>query len=165
VTDYSEAEIEDALARLQQDRLVWKVTGARAPRWDHNLEGVLEISRSSKALLTVLFLRGPQTVAELRARTERLYDFQEPDELEATLRWLASREVPMVRQLERQPGQKEARWAQLLSGEPVLPTISDAAPVARRGSASALEERVAELENGVAELRAEIEGLKRLIEG
>ncbi len=167
VTDYSETEIETALARLQQEKLVWKVTGGRAARWDHNLEGVLSISRASKAILTVLFLRGPQTVAELRTRTERLYDFEEPDEIEATLRVLSSRDEPLVRHLERQAGQKETRWAHLLSGEPVIPIVAaeERAPSRRSSAGSGLEERIAELETTVAELRAEVESLKRLITG
>lgn len=167
VTDYSEQEIEAALARLQQDKLVWKVTGGRASRWDHNLEGVLEVSRASRAILTVLFLRGPQTIAELRTRTERLHEFETPEEIEETLRVLASREEPFVRHLERQPGQKETRWAHLLSGEPVYTPspVSERAPRAQSSAGSVLEERITELENTVAELRAEVESLKRLIAG
>ena len=167
VSDYSEAEVEQALARLQQEKLVWKVVGGRAVRWDHNFEGVLNISRDSKAILTVLLLRGPQTVAELRTRTERLHEFESPDEIDVTLRVLSSREDPLVRQLERQPGQKETRWAHLLSGEPIVPAYVAPEPGSRsHGHAGpGLESRVMTLENEVAELRAEIESLKRLIAG
>lgn len=164
VTDYDEATIEDALARLQQLRLVWKVTGARVPRWDHNFEGILEISRESKALLTVMLLRGPQTLSELRTRTERLHEFESLDEIETNLRVLAGREAPLVRRLERQPGQKEARWAHLLCGEPVIPVPSEEAPARpRSGSGSGLEERIATLEATVERLSEELAELKRTL--
>jgi hypothetical protein len=162
VTDYSEADIEDALARLQQEKLVWKVTGARVPRWDHNFEGILTISRESKALLTVLLLRGPQTLAELRTRTERLHTFDSPEEIETTLRVLAGREEPLVRHLERQPGQKETRWAHLLCGEPAIPAASeDAAPRGRQSAGSGLEERIAALEATVERIADELAELRR----
>jgi uncharacterized protein YceH (UPF0502 family) len=164
VTDYFEADVEDALARLQQLRLVWKVTGSRAARWDHNFEGVLEISRESKALLTVMLLRGPQTLAELRTRTERLHTFESLEEIETNLRVLAGRPEPLVRQLERQPGQKETRWAHLLSGEPAIPAASEEAPARTRSSAGALlEERIATLESTVERLAEELAELKRTL--
>lgn len=161
VSEYTEAEVEDALARLQRERLVWKVTGARVARWDHNFEGVLEISRESKALLTVMLLRGAQTLAELRTRTERLHDFESLEEIETTLRVLAGRDEPMVCQLERQPGQKEPRWAHLLCGEPVIPEYVEPPARARQSAGSGLEERIAALEESVARLADELSELRR----
>jgi uncharacterized protein YceH (UPF0502 family) len=161
VSDYSEGEIEDALYRLQKEKLVWKVTGARVARWDHNFEGVLEISRESKALLTVMLLRGPQTLAELRTRTERLHQFESPEEIETTLRVLAGREEPLVRQLERQPGQKEQRWAHLLAGEPVVPVYEEPPVRVRQHAGSNLEDRIAALEEAVTRLSDELSELRR----
>ncbi|MBI2213980.1 MAG: YceH family protein [Acidobacteria bacterium] len=163
VTDYSETDIEDALARLRQEKLVWKVTGARVPRWDHNFEGVLTLSREAKAIFTVLLLRGPQTLAELRTRTERLHAFESPDEIETTLRVLAGREEPLVRQLERMPGQKETRWAHLLCGEPEIPTFDEAPARSRQHAGSGLEDRLAALEATVERLESELLELKRVL--
>jgi len=160
-TDYSDAEIEDALARLQREKLVWKVTGGRVARWDHNFEGVLDISRESKALLTVMLLRGPQTLAELRTRTERLHEFDSQEEIETNLRVLSRREDPLVRQLERQPGQKEPRWAHLLSGEPAIPAYEEAPARVRQSAGSGLEDRIAALEESVTKLADELAELRR----
>ena len=100
-------------------------------------------------------LRGPQTPGELRQRAERLYAFGSSEELEAALEALAEREL--VRRLPRRPGQKEARYAQLLGGE----TASDEAPPRAPIAADPLEERVARLEAQVEELRVALDGLRQ----
>jgi uncharacterized protein YceH (UPF0502 family) len=143
VVELTEGEVQGALDRLQNEKLVWKVMGGRAVRWEHNLEATLQIDRRSKAILTLLFLRGPQTPGELRGRSDRLYAFESITEVEETLQRLE----PMVREIERRPGQKESRFAHLLSGAPaILSAISEGLPpdsVASR--LQRLEEQVAAL--------------------
>lgn len=90
--------------------------GARVPKHRHILDEALGLSRAEVALLAVMALRGPQTVGELRTRTERMHEFASLSEVEEVLEGLASRDEPLVTRLERQPGQKEARYAQLLAG-------------------------------------------------
>ena len=95
-------------------------------------------------MLAVLLLRGPQTVGELRTRSERLYAFSSIEDVEFALGELAEREL--VERLPRRPGEREERWAQLL-GATAGP--EPAAPVEQRGD---LEERVARIEQQLAEL-------------
>lgn len=107
------------------------------------------------AILAVLLLRGPQTVAELRQRTERLYEFTDLDRVESVLHTLS--EAGMVRLLERHPGQKEARWQQLLAGEIEQAFVAVAVePASVKGSAAdriiQLEARVTRLEVALADL-------------
>src|SRR5215210_3947865 len=86
VLELSESEIERALNRLQDEKLAWRVLGGRAVRFDHNLDAVWHINRREKALLTLLFLRGPQTAGELRGRSDRLQTFESVPEVEELLR-------------------------------------------------------------------------------
>src|SRR5436190_22396302 len=94
-----EADVQRALDRLQDEKLVWKVLGGRAVRYDHNLDSVWHLNRREKALLTLLFLRGPQTAGEMRGRSERLQSFDSVAEAEDLLRELATHSEPLVRQL------------------------------------------------------------------
>jgi uncharacterized protein YceH (UPF0502 family) len=143
VVELTEGEVQSALDRLQNEKLVWKVMGGRAVRWEHNLDASLQIDRASKAILALLFLRGPQTPGELRGRSDRLYAFESITEVEETLQRLE----PMVREIERRPGQKESRFAQTLSGAPaILPAISEgSAPDSVASRLQRLEEQVAAL--------------------
>ena len=95
-------------------RIVWSDTGRRTLKYHQILDERLELDPDERALLTVLLLRGPQAPGELRARTERLHRFADRDEVEACLRRLAGRPVPLVRELERRPGQQDHRWGHLL---------------------------------------------------
>lgn len=111
-------------------------------------------TRGQTAIIAVLLLRGPQTAAELRARTERIHDFGLPDGVEAVLRELASVDAAVVVQLERATGQKELRWQQLLAEE------AEIAPRAvARSTSDGLDDRVVELEAKVARLEAALADL------
>lgn len=119
VVSYDEATVERALQRLREKGLARAVLspGNRAPKYRHLLEEALALVPEELAVMTVLLLRGPQTVGELRTRTERMYAFSSLEEVEATLERLATRhEEPLAERLERQPGQKEPRHAHLLGG-------------------------------------------------
>lgn len=119
VVRYDDATVERALASLRERGLVRTVLspGNRAPKYRHVLEEQLTLVREELAVTTVLLLRGPQTVGELRTRTERMHPFSSLEEVEAALDRLATRhEEPLARRLERQPGQKEARYEHLLGG-------------------------------------------------
>src|ERR1700736_1734132 len=116
VMELSEDDVQRALDRLQEEKLVWKVMGGRAVRWEHNLDTNLQLDRPAKAALTLLFLRGAQTPGELRGRSDRLHSFESIDEVEGTLQRLD----PMVRELPRRPGQKETRWYHTLGGAPAI---------------------------------------------
>jgi uncharacterized protein YceH (UPF0502 family) len=159
VMELSEQEIQSALERLQEEKLVWKVMGGRAVRYDHNLDTVWHLKRPEKAVLTLLFLRGPQTAGELRGRSDRLQQFDSVPAVEEVLRDMAAHSEPLVRQLARRPGQKEERWAHTVGGE-VAETAPEPAPVAASEPVSArvarLEERIASLEQMLTDLRAKL---------
>jgi uncharacterized protein YceH (UPF0502 family) len=158
VLELSENEIARALDRLQDEKLVWKVMGGRAVRYDHNLDALWHIDRPAKALLTLLFLRGPQTAGEMRGRSDRLHSFDSVAEAEAKLQEMASHPEPLVRQLPRRPGQKEERWAHLAGGAVVeTEVVPESAASETREPLSA---RVLRLEDQVAELSAELRALK-----
>jgi uncharacterized protein YceH (UPF0502 family) len=152
VVDYDEGTIRSALDRLGQrgwTRLA-SGPGSRAAKFRHLLDDALSLTPSQLALLAVLMLRGPQTAAELRTRSERLYPFSSAEDVEEALQALAGREL--VERLPKRPGEREERWRQLLGGE----AEPAAAPVA---AASPLEDRVAALEREVAELRDRLDSL------
>jgi len=163
VMELSESEIERALDRLQDEKLVWRVMGGRAVRFDHNLDSVWHLDRREKAVLTLLFLRGPQTAGELRGRSDRLQTFDSVAEVEELLRDMAAHSEPLVRQLPRRPGQKEERWAHTAGGAVVEVPFSAPQPDEPARAASSgepLSLRVQRLEEQVAKLTEELKALK-----
>ncbi|MDH3254726.1 MAG: YceH family protein [Acidobacteriota bacterium] len=173
VTSLAEGEVWDELEALRTETLVWRSDGARAQRWSQSISRRLELDPEEKALLTVLMLRGPQTVGELRSRSHRLHAFTSLAEIEAALVRMATEERDLVVELSRQPGQKENRWAQRLGGSaaesaPQAPaaTIRPEAPDrdAHTADRQALGERVAALEEQVTELQAAVERLVRALD-
>lgn len=156
VTEYTEPEVRAALDRLQDSKLVWQILGSRVPRWEHNLDRIWQISPQQKALLTVLFLRGPQTAGELRGRTDRLHAFANVDEVEQILRDLARESAPLVREQARRPGQKETRWAHLVG----LEVPEEASVPEERRPSEPLLSRLERLEARVDELVIELSRLK-----
>ena len=159
VMELGESEIQRALERLQDEKLVWKVLGGRAVRYDHNMDTVWHLTRKEKALITLLFLRGPQTAGELRGRSDRLQQFDTVAEVEETLRDMAAHSEPLVRQLPRRPGQKEERWAHLAGGAIVEDPVA-AAPAESHTPSAPLSARVQRLEEQMELLANELRELK-----
>jgi len=128
VLDLDEHTVE-ITARALRDRgllrIVWADTGRRVLKYHQTLTEVLSPADDERALLTVLLLRGAQTPGELKARTERLHPFDGREDVEACLARLAARAEPLVRRLERRPGQQDHRWAHLLG--PLPETVAGAA--------------------------------------
>lgn len=164
VLSLSEREVEDALDKLRSQRLAVLFSGAesRVPKYKHKLEQVIAMEAPARAVLCELLVRGPQTAAALRGNAQRLNRMPEVAEFEDILKGLSIHPVgELVRKLARQPGQKEARWTQLLTGEPA-PQLSEEAPVRPAvSSVSDLERRVAELEAAVQLLLSELADLRR----
>jgi uncharacterized protein YceH (UPF0502 family) len=158
VMEVGPSEVQRALDRLQDEKLVWKVLGGRATRWDHNLDATWQLDRPAKAVLTLLFLRGPQTAGELRGRSDRLHSFETIDDVEATLQRLGSGDDAIVREQPRRPGQKETRWAHVAGGTIVEEAAIDDQPSAAAGEPLSI--RVARLEAHVEVLIAELRELK-----
>ena len=131
------------------------------PKYRQTLELAYPVDVGARVLLCELFLRGPQTAAELRSRAERMHQLTAA-EIEALLSELAARPAgALVRRLQRQPGQKEARWAQLLTGEPATVSGADAAPLTVALTLPPeVDRRLAALEADVVRLRSELARLR-----
>lgn len=147
-------QVRDALERLSHDVLVWRSEAARAERWSHNVTRRWELDTASKALLTELLLRGPQTPGELRTRAERMHELSSVAAVEEELARLAARPEPLVAVLPRRPGQKESRWAHLVGG-----VVKEAAEHDEPAAAAPIAERVARLEASVRGLEERLEEL------
>lgn len=150
-------EVETAVTSLKAHglaRLVHPTHGRGVTKYRQVLEEKLHLEPGEVAVMALLLLRGPQTPGELRTRADRLHHFHGPDEVESTLRSLAARGEPLARRLERQPGQKEARWQQLVADEAGgAPTVE--APIAVEGlpaRLAALDARVTRLEALLADV-------------
>jgi uncharacterized protein YceH (UPF0502 family) len=168
VTSFSEETVAQALETLREKNLAYVFYGStsRVPKYKHVLPEVMHLSAPEMAVICVLLLRGPQTPGELATRGFRLYEFSGLEEVEATLNSLMSREPDvLVSRLPRQPGQKEARYAHLLSGQPDLEAFAEtasASPTARRRGGDS--ERVDQLEQEVATLTQEVRRLQQQFE-
>lgn len=167
VVQYEERQVSEAVDTLRLKNLVYIFYGAesRVPKYKHMMREVLGLEPPELAALCVLMLRGPQTVGEVRGRAGRLYEFTDLREAEATLEGLAQRDEPLITKLPRQAGRKEARYAHLLSGQPVVEDEPEAqaASVAPRTRGGELE-RVARLEGEVERLSGELAEMRRLFE-
>lgn len=157
VVSYDETIILGAIDSLRDKNLVYLFYGSssRAVKYKHMLPSVYELGPTEVALIAVMLLRGPQTLGELRERTGRLHEFSGLGEVSETLEALMKRDEPLVAKLERQPGQKEARFAHLLSGKVNAGIMSTAREVpAVPGQEST--DRIGKLEQEVESLRAEL---------
>ncbi len=163
VVSYTEGEVQKSLDELREKNLAYVFYGStsRVPKYKHILDKVCELESSEIAVICVMMLRGAQTLGELRERTGRLYEFSGLGEVSDTLDNLMRRDEPLVIKLDRQPGQKDVRYAHLLSGE-----VSAAAytPKTVSGSAAAGNERIEKLEAEVAALQNEINELRQTFE-
>ena len=156
-TTLGEAEVQEGLDGLKRRSLAFASSGGRVARWEHNFQRAMVVPEQSAVLLGLLMLRGPQTAGELRIHSERWYRFADISSVEAFLEELRDRNEakggPLVVQLPRAPGAREARWAHLLCGPVDVNAVAARAEAAAAGD-SGLAARVAALESEVAGLRA-----------
>ena len=158
VMNTSEADVQAAIDRLRPLALVIESSGSRVMRYSQNIGRVLKVPSEAVALLAALWLRGPQTAAELRAATERLHRFADVSSVEGFLNQLAERSPesggPLVQLLPRAPGSREPRWVDLLS--PAAESVRVAPTREQQVGAAPISDWGAELE----QLRAELEALR-----
>jgi uncharacterized protein YceH (UPF0502 family) len=174
VMELDEAAVKRSLDDLARRSLVRAVHrgDSRAMRYREELSQTLHLHQPELAALCVLLLRGPQTPGEIRTRAARIFQFSEPRHVEITLESLMALSPPLVALLPRRPGQKEARYTHLLSGEPAEDTSEEAEvapsaisrPAAAGDRIEALESEVGALRAEVAELRAQLEAFRREFE-
>jgi uncharacterized protein YceH (UPF0502 family) len=162
VVNYSEQTVQKAVDDLREKNIVYVFYGStsRVPKYKHILPKALELDERETAVICVLMLRGAQTIGELRGRTGRLYEFSGLGEVQETLDGLMKRDEPLVVKLERLPGQSEARFAHLLSGE-----VINVAPIEKAISGrQADNERIEKLESELENLRSELNLFKQSFE-
>jgi uncharacterized protein YceH (UPF0502 family) len=164
VTSYSESQVSAAVETLRERNLAYVFYGStsRVPKFKHVMPEVMHLNHAEVALMCVLMLRGPQTPGELRGNASRLHEFNGLEEIEQTLNALMSREdEPLVVRLPRQPGQKEVRFAHLLSGEPKIEAVTftdHPQPVETLG------QKVERLATEIEDLRRQFEQFKKQFE-
>ncbi len=162
VTSYTESQVSTAVETLREKNLAYVFYGStsRVPKYKHVMPEVLHLNHAEVALMCVLMLRGPQTPGELRGNASRLHEFSGLDEIEQTLNALISRDDdPLVVRLPRQAGQKEVRFAQLLSGEVPVDAVVEVQP--RVSQREALEQKVERLGTELEKLRQEFDEFKK----
>ena len=160
VVSYDERLVSNSLEDLRDKNIVYVFYGStsRVPKYKHMMPQVFDLEPSETAVLCVLMLRGPQTIGEIRERTGRLYDFRDLNDVNETLEALAKRDEPLIVKLERAPGQKDARYAHLLSGEVTSYTPPERS--APRGGAAS-DERVEKLEQELESVKNELSAFKQ----
>ncbi|MEO8649977.1 MAG: YceH family protein [Acidobacteriota bacterium] len=159
VMSLTDTSVLSAIDPLRDRNLVYLYYGSssRTVKYKHMLAGVYELDDAGVAVMAVLMLRGPQTLGELRERTGRLYEFSGLGEVQETLDLLSRRDEPVVVKLERQAGQKEARYAHLFSGPVEAAAAGAAGPQGDRPAG--IDARIEGLETRVSDLQAELKEL------
>ncbi len=161
VVSFDEPTVSRSLEDLRDKNIVYVFYGStsRVPKYKHMLPQVYELEPSETAVICVLMLRGPQTIGEIKERTGRLYDFRDLNDVNETLESLAKRDEPLIVKLERAPGQKEARYAHLLSGE-----VTSYTPPERVSRGTANDERLEKLEQELESVKSELSSFKQEFE-
>ena len=163
---YDRETLTGALSSLREKQLTRVVypAHARVTKYRHVIGEVWALTEQEQAVLAVLLLRGPQTVAELKARTDRYASFEDLGGVEGVLDRLASRPEPMVRRMGRLPGQREERFCHLLGGQDTEVEATPSAPPPPRPPVG-IEAEVTALRADVDGLRADVDGLRADVDG
>ena len=163
VIDATDPEVLAAVDHLKSLALVVESSGGRVMRYAQNVGRVLGVPPQAVALIAAMFLRGPQTVGELRINTERLHRFSDISAVEAFLDELAERPAgALVRELPRQPGARETRWTHLMSGEPP-PDAAASDPAGTAGGQQVTVGEIAALKANVDRLESDVSDLKETV--
>jgi uncharacterized protein YceH (UPF0502 family) len=179
VLNLSESEVQNVLDELRDKKLILEHTGSgsRVVKYKHRFCNTefsdLKFSRQQLAIICVMLLRGPQTPGELRTRTNRLADFDNVEEIEATLKKLHDlNDEQLVVKLDREPGKRDSRYAHLFSGDeglqvaPQVPVNTNATNLTQGADSTSQDalERITQLEQQVAELTKQLVELKELVD-
>jgi uncharacterized protein YceH (UPF0502 family) len=157
---FEEPTVEQALQSLRDKGLLLSISGAgsRVQKYGHRISEKLNLGRPELAILCELMLRGPQTLGELRSRAERMHPFDDLEQVQSVI----DRLPELITKLERRPGEKESRYAHLLSGTPAVTAVAETQPEA---PAPARTDRLAVLEAELNLLKSEVEELRQQFSG
>jgi uncharacterized protein YceH (UPF0502 family) len=168
ISNYDPGELQRCASQLQDKKWIDVDYGTRAARYDQRLTRVLGLDKASQALLNVMLLRGPQTLAELLTRTQRMFDFENLKAVEEKLDYLCAKTTPYFVKIPRVAGQREDRYMHLLCGKPDLAAIAAMVSSAKASSHgdsehnSQLEQKIEALENQVQRLQQQMKVLMDL---
>jgi uncharacterized protein YceH (UPF0502 family) len=158
VVSYDEKTVLSALARLEKKRLIRQSSLGRVPKYEQSFVKNTKLINSEAAVLSMLMLRGPQTIGEIKTHTERLYDFADLEKVNETLLDLV--EAGFIVKFPRMPGQKESRYGHLLSGQPEDISSEVSVSVAMDSTIHKGDERITKIQEELKALRQEFEDLK-----
>ncbi|MGB3210453.1 MAG: YceH family protein [Desulforhopalus sp.] len=154
VVSYDEETVIYAINGLRERKLVRQSSIGRVAKYEQTFAQDLKLVSREQAIICTLLLRGPQTVGEIRNRTERLYAFSNLDEVQKTIANLEDMEL--ICKMPRQPGRKESRYAHLLSGQP-QDTVAE---TSSQPAAGIVVDRSAKLQEQIDDLRREMQNLQ-----
>jgi uncharacterized protein len=161
-----EATVSRSIEDLRKRSLVRAVqrSDSRAMRYRQLMSETMNLDPAATAVMCVLMLRGAQTTGEIKTRTVRLFEFSDLMQVETTLEALGTRQPDaLATRLPRRPGQKEARYAHLLSGEPPAETaeVAESPVLIEPTRVEELEQQLDALRAEVSDLRAQFEEFRR----
>ncbi len=166
VSNYQQGEVQHCVSQLQDKNWLTVDYSGRAARYDQRLTRVLGLDKAAQALLNVMLLRGPQTLAELLSRTQRMFEFESINAVEEKLESLCSKSTPYFVRIPKAPGQREDRYMHLLCGKPDLAAIAamiSAEKVCAEKIHHASDDTVAQLEQKIAELTNQVQLLQQQV--
>lgn len=166
VSNYQQGEVQHCVSQLQDKNWLTVDYSGRAARYDQRLTRVLGLDKAAQALLNVMLLRGPQTLAELFSRTQRMFEFENINAVEEKLESLCGKSTPYFVRIPKAPGQREDRYMHLLCGKPDLAAIAamiSAEKVSAEKTSHPSDDSVAQLENKIVELSQQVQLLQRQV--
>lgn len=168
VSNYESGELQRCASQLQDKNWIAVDYSARAARYDQRLTRVLGLDKATQALLNVMLLRGPQTLAELLTRTQRMFEFESTEAVEEKLEYLCAKTTPYFVRIPRIAGQREDRYTHLLCGKPDLTAIAAMVSYSKQNlqgddnRTTNLEQKIEQLENQVLGLQKQLKFLMDL---
>lgn len=167
VVEYDEETVVLALDGLKRKGFVSPVIGggSRTHKYKHNFNSMFDLPNAGIAALCLLFLRGPLTPGEINSNAGRLHEFQSLTSVQETLQLLANYEMPLVKEMSKRPGQKEARFVHLFSGVPEESDLDMQPDEPARKSVSSLEARLIAVETELAEVKEKLDQLMKELMG
>lgn len=179
VSNYHQGQIGRALLELEDRYFVRREQGTRADRYEQRFISRLGLGKKQQAILCVMMLRGPQTLGELKTRTQRMVEFTDRSDLESCIDKLRTSETPCVIRMGHQPGQREERIGHLFAGMPSVSPVSATSAVKRQssnaseaetGESNAYQEleidqlnaRMLDMEHEIVELKERLDALYSL---
>jgi uncharacterized protein len=161
VSNYQQGEVQHCVSQMQDKNWLTVDYSGRAARYDQRLTRVLGLDKSAQAILNVMLLRGPQTLAELFSRTQRMFEFDNIQAVEEKLENLCAKSTPYFVRIPKAAGQREDRYMHLLCGKPDLAAI--AAMISAEKTHHTNDDSVSLFDNKIAELNNRIQRLEKQV--